>query len=442
MTRIKLIWIALCVALAAACSVDEEFRRSDSRDSRDIPPTRSDDSEMRNVLLLYSAGFNSLSTYLREDIEDELMSGYIPSGGRNDNVLLVFSKLTAKPRDYQTQTSPVLFRLYKDARGEVVSDTLRTWPVGTRAVDADVVTDVLNCVRERFPAAGYGVIFSSHATGWMPEGYYSDPYYFDGGSGDDFWNAPRRLYRYREIGDDAWPAVKSVGQEYADGTSESYEIDLEDFADAIPFKLDYLIFDACLMGGVEVAWALRDKASLVAFSQTEILADGMPYKTLGNTLLGPAGPDVRKVCEDYFEQYSSRSGSSRSATISLIDTRGMEALAGECALLFEQYRDEIASLQYKSVQCFGRYVSGYDRHWFFDLRDIIEKAGATEEELEAFDVILSGAVLYAAHTPTFLNLTINTDCGLSMYLPVAGSDYLNEFYRSSISWNDVTALVK
>ena len=101
MTRIKLIWIALCVALAAACSVDEEFRRSDSRDSRDIPPTRSDDSEMRNVLLLYSAGFNSLSTYLREDIEDELMSGYIPSGGRNDNVLLVFSKLTAKPRDYQ-----------------------------------------------------------------------------------------------------------------------------------------------------------------------------------------------------------------------------------------------------------------------------------------------------------------------------------------------------
>ena len=85
MTRIKFIWIALCIAFVAACTGDAEFRRGDSRDSRDsrdIPQTRSNDPETRRVLLLYSAGYNSLSTYLKEDIEDELMSGFIPGDGR------------------------------------------------------------------------------------------------------------------------------------------------------------------------------------------------------------------------------------------------------------------------------------------------------------------------------------------------------------------------
>ncbi|MBR6054080.1 MAG: hypothetical protein IKP46_01920 [Bacteroidales bacterium] len=441
MTRIKLIWIALCVALAAACNDDAEFRRSASHDSRDVPQTRSDDPETRRVLLLYSAGFNSLSSYLKEDIEDELMSGYIPGDSRMENVLLVFSKLTTAPRKYEIQTAPVLFRLYKDIKGNVVSDTLRTWPVGTRAVDTEVVREVLTYVREEFPAAGYGMIFSSHSTGWVPDGYYSDPSYFEGDD-DTFWGAPRKLFRYREINDGSGPDVKSVGQEYANGTSESYEIDLEDFAAAIPYKLDYLIFDSCLMGGVEVAWALRDKTFLVAFSQTEILAQGMPYKTLGKSLVGPAGPDVAQVCKDYFEQYDSGSTGSRSATISLIDTSSMDELAEICAVLFDRYGSAIAALNSRTVQCFGRNDHGVAHYWYFDLRDILVKAGANESDLTEFDAVLEKVVLYSAHTPSFLGIVINTNCGLSMYLPVAGSEYLDNFYRSSISWNEAVSLVR
>lgn len=443
MTRIKFIWIALCIAFVAACTGDAEFRRGDSRDSRDsrdIPQTRSNDPETRRVLLLYSAGYNSLSTYLKEDIEDELMSGFIPGDGRLENILLVFSKLTERPRNYEIQTSPVLFRIYKDAKGTVISDTLRTWTLGTRAVDTEVLGDVLTYVRNRFPAAGYGMIFSSHGTGWVPDGYYSDPSAF--GDGDDFWNAPRRTFRYREINDGTWPDVKSVGQEYAFGTSESYEIDLEDFAAAIPYKLDYLIFDACLMGGVEVAWSLRDKASLIAFSQTEILAQGLPYKTVGNSLIGPGGPDVLKVCQDYFEQYDTQGGANRAATISLVKTDGMEALAEVCAPLFEKYSGAIASLSESSVQGFGRVAGGYAHPWYFDLRDILVKAGADVSELAAFDGVLAQTVLYSAHTPSFLGIRIDTNCGLSMYLPSEGSEYLNNFYRTSISWNEAVSLVR
>ena len=441
MRNFKLIWIVFALALLAGCTKGGEFDKNVPPSARYIPESRADDGERRNVAILYSAGFNSLSNYLKEDIE-ELKSGYIPSGGRTDNVLLVFSKLPRLSGSYDEQTSPVLFRLYKDARGSVVSDTLKVWPVGTRAVDAAVVTDVLNYVRQTFPANGYGIIFSSHATGWMPEGYYSNPFDFEEGE-DDFWGAPRRSFRYCEIhSEDGLPEVKSVGQEYANGKTESHEINIQDFAEAIPFKLDYLIFDACLMGGVEVAYALKDKASLVAFSQTEILAQGIAYKLAGECLLKPAVPMVKTVCSDYFEQYEKQTGSYRSATISLINTDAMDALAEVCATLFEKYRSEIASLKFKQVQCFGRNVSGWDRHWFFDLRDVIVKAGASDEDLASLDAVLSEAVVYCAYTPLFLSIRINTDCGLSMYLPVAGSNYLNEFYKSSIAWNDATALVK
>ena len=53
--------------------------------------------ESRNVLLLYSAGFNSLSGYLEEDIRD-LLSGELPSEGRIKDVLLVYSHLPVKKK--------------------------------------------------------------------------------------------------------------------------------------------------------------------------------------------------------------------------------------------------------------------------------------------------------------------------------------------------------
>ena len=49
--------------------------------------------ESRQVLLLYGAGFNSLSSDIWSNI-DEIKRGYLPGKGRNDDVVLVFSHLT------------------------------------------------------------------------------------------------------------------------------------------------------------------------------------------------------------------------------------------------------------------------------------------------------------------------------------------------------------
>ena len=46
--------------------------------------------ETRKVMLLYEAGFNSLSNDIQRNL-DVLRDGYLPGKGRNDDVVLVFS---------------------------------------------------------------------------------------------------------------------------------------------------------------------------------------------------------------------------------------------------------------------------------------------------------------------------------------------------------------
>ena len=131
---------------------------------------RVEQTEQRNVLLLYSAGYNSLSTFLKEDIDD-LQQGWLPATGRNDNILLIYSHLTEKGAGYNTPTQPTLTRVYKDYDGQIIKDTLVRYPGDTRSATAEQLHSVLSFAKREFPAKSYGMIFSSHATGYLPAGY-------------------------------------------------------------------------------------------------------------------------------------------------------------------------------------------------------------------------------------------------------------------------------
>ena len=127
-----------------------------SSDRRDEYGGREVREESRNVLLLYSAGFNSLSGYLEEDIRD-LLSGELPSEGRIKDVLLVYSHLPVNKGAYATPSSPVLTRVYKDIYGNVASDTLVVYPSSARSASAAQLNEVLTYVRDNFPAKTYGI---------------------------------------------------------------------------------------------------------------------------------------------------------------------------------------------------------------------------------------------------------------------------------------------
>ena len=99
--------------------------------------------ETRQVLLLYEAGFNSLSNDINRNI-NVLRQGYLPEKGRNEDVVLVFSHQTPDNRRVYTQdTAPVIYRLYSE-HGEPCADTLKAWPAGTPVANKEMMTEVFN----------------------------------------------------------------------------------------------------------------------------------------------------------------------------------------------------------------------------------------------------------------------------------------------------------
>ena len=409
---------ALLIFLFAVCSCfkdpdfDSGFPGADN--SGRTLPERAYSEPTRRVMIMVSAGFNSLSGYLSQDLLD-MEQGYLPQGtGYTSDVVLVLSRLPQYHGDYSVECPPVLYRLYMDEENFVQRDTLKIWADDTPLCQKETLQDALSFIQRKFPAKGYGMVFSSHASGWLPEGYYSDPSKYEKNSGKGF---------------------RSIGQDVV-GTG-GVEMEIKDFADAIPMHLDYLLLDACLSGCVEVAWELRNKTDMIGFSPTEVLADGFDYLNITRRLLASV-PDPVDVCREYFQYYDSQSGSGRSASITAVDTRQLEPLAEICRTLFEKYRTSIMALDGNSVQGYFR----YDKHYFYDLRDILVQAGITRREESQLNAALDACLLYQAATPFFINIRLSRVCGLSMYLPSMGTDFLNHFYQDQIAWNEATLLVK
>ena len=402
---------------------------------------RPSSNEVRHTFIVFSLGHNNLSSSLQKDLAD-LRSGFVPGNGRNDNILLIFSHKVPVSTSWSTPDSPTLERVYSDYGGNVVCDTLKVWPKETVSASASTIREVLEFVRDEYPSKSYGMLLSSHATGYLPAGFYGNPNYVYQGISTSRYRRSQSPYMsvpYIELPRmEGEPMVKSIGQDLLGNVSN--EMELAPFADAIPMELEYILFDACLMGGVEVAWQLRDKCRFVGFSQAEVLASGFDYTRIGTHLLSTRTPEPEAVCDDYYQSYAVQSGVYQSATISMIDCKGMEPLAQVCNELFAKYRTALDSMDYGKVQQY--YRSNY--HWFYDLESIVMNLGATPEEMSRFRKALEGCVVYKNATDYFMKgaggFQIKTFSGLSMYLPANGHSELNRFYKT-LDWNRDTGLV-
>lgn len=387
---------------------------------------------------MFSFGYNNLSYDLYEDIED-LIQGDLPEYGYKENVVLVLRHGTSKNYNYSQPSAPILTHIYSKGE-EIIYDTLKVYSDTTVAARKSVVNDVLNIAKKRFPAKHYGMLISSHATGWAPQGYcYSPP---DKSSGTIFslnadqYEGPAKYH-------DESPLLKSVGSHYNGSPARSIEIEIPDLADAIPMHLDYILFDACFMGCVEVAYELKEKCDKICFSQTEVLSGGMDYDTLLSVLFDKDGVDLTVCAENYFNMYKNQTASfMRSATVSVVDCQKLEPLAQIVARNSDAIRSLSESNERRNVQ--GYFQPKYSRYHgiFFDLEDILNKSNISDHDMEELQAALNDCIQCKYSTNKFLDeFTINTHCGLSMYLPDADREILNEYYKT-LKWGKTTQLIK
>lgn len=373
-------------------------------------------------VIVYAEAFNNLSSDIKLNIETAF-SGSIPQYGSKKH-LLVYSRCALSDVD-PTPVDGYLVNAYRNQTGALQVDTLLTVPSQESSVDPAVIRRVLQKVVQAAPADHYGLIMSSHGSGWLPKNYVTD--------GDDALD-------YHVLA-----PSKSFGSEgyIKNGPKTPEEIEISDLAGAIPMHLDWIVFDACFMGCVEVFYQLRNVADYIAAAPTEILSTGFDYTTLSPYLLADGG-SVVKFSDAYYQRYLNdpRGSIYRSATITVADCSMLENLAETCNTLFRKYSAQIAALGNKSgIQFYFRDPSTIRYCYFYDLADILKHTGADASDMEALNRALDRCISYKAATEKFLDLKINTYSGMSMFLPSTGTTKLKEYYKS-LDWNVATGLVK
>ena len=199
-------------------------------------------------------------------------------------------------------TKPVLYQIKLRNDGQVERDTVCTYP-NQYSTDPNVMSKVISDAYKQFPAEKYGLILSSHGGSW-----------YNGGV---------------EVPD--FLRTKSFGSEWHTETDKthSFTMYIPTIATALASvnatigkKLQYILFDSCLMGGVEVAYELKDVTNYFMASAASVWGIGMPYNT---TVKGLATMDETGLIAagDAFYSYYSNA----TCTMSLIDETEIEGLA-------------------------------------------------------------------------------------------------------------------
>jgi hypothetical protein len=359
-----------------------------------------DSDDYRKVIILYMAANNNLSSYAQENITT-MKGGFIPDKESKD-ILILYAHLA--------EGNPRLVRLYKDTDGTVIEDPVAAYE-DQNSANGDVLKAVLNKVKSIFPSKEYGLILWSHATGWLPQGYYNSTF-----QGTYFQDPYEGL-------------VKSFGED------RGVEMEIKELKSALPFHFNFIIFDCCFMGGIESVYELRDKANYIIASPTEILAYGFPYRDIMNPLF-QSKSNLEEACDLFYEYYNSLTGVHQSATIALYKTDQLRQLATVTNSIFNSHRDKIATLDMGSIQPYFR----LNKRWFWDLGSLVEQI-ATPSEFQNFTNALNKVVIKKLNTEYFIDIKIDKFSGISTYIQNPSNSFLDTFYKG-FDWNFDSEMIK
>lgn len=284
------------------------------------------------------------------------------------------------------------------------------------ATDPVVMEEVLKDMQKIAPSDSYGLILGSHASGWMKG--------------------------------------NSV-QSKAFGDDDGYNINIPDLADVLKNsfseKLDFVLFDACMMGTAEVGYELKEITSHCIASVMETPALGFPYKQIFSYLYSE-NIDYSAVCHEFisFNKINNAWG-----TCAVMDCSQMENLASAVKAKLLEWQDALSSVSMQNVQQYG--VNSY-KYFSYDVLDFFRELGRKSGVVKTTDLNEAIASVQSALNQAviakdclfgvdydFEGLTIDGTrfCGIGMYIPKEVNDYVpdniswnnwNDYYEQSISW--------
>ncbi|WP_303240254.1 clostripain-related cysteine peptidase [Phocaeicola plebeius] len=408
-------WLyTLLVVVLAACS-------------NEIPEQQPAKRSGRTVLAYLIS--NNAGTSLDNDLRNNVIDMYTALGNMKEScTLLVFYR----PYTGDTPLSnPTLMSFYTDGRGNVNNQPVlsgdnltfkavcqiaqkKEYTMNSQiATDPAVMKEVFTDMQIVAPSDSYGLILGSHASGWMKG--------------------------------------NSV-QSKAFGDDDGYNIDIPDLADVLKNsfseKLDFVLFDACMMGTAEVGYELRETTSYCIASVMETPVYGFPYDQILPYLYSE-NVDYSAVCHEFvsFNKTNNLWG-----TCAVMDCSQMENLASAVKAKLSEWQDALSSVSMQNVQQYG--VGSY-RYFSYDVLDFFRELGRKSGVVKTTDLNEAIASVQSALNQAviakdclsgvdydFDGVVIDGTrfCGIGMYIPgeynpyVANKTAWNDYYEQSISW--------
>ena len=354
---------------------------------------------------------------------------------KNEATLLVYWDGSGSYGDWE---NPVVLRYTTDGYGNVngqqalpqdatveevvaLAEVVKEYP-SQLSVDKNVMTQVLNDMISYSPTSRFGLIAASHGSAWT-----------------------NSIFMSRSL-------TRSFGQ---DGKGTDNTMLIKDMADAMKAtgtKFDFLLFDACFMGTVEVCYDFRDVANYQIISVMEVPAYGFPYEVSLDYLYEGTVDGYKKICQAYIDFYKQRyeKGNQAWGTIALVDSKEMKALATSVKNVF---MDENMKNMHFDKHFISSEVQEYGRDGgseiAYDMKGVMMQLKSllrNGDELDLFNEQLEKTILYKGclekANPSRYSVNPDQYCGLGMYVPLYYMDKWNSFFKTidwytAAGWNEV-----
>ncbi len=367
-----------------------------------------DSVNKQTILVFYpwtgSKSSTGLLGYLQNNI-DSICDGIIDRKGLNNSRVLVF--LSNK---YNHST---LYDLQYNATTKSVDRVPLKEYEGTSYASAEGIADIMNEVKTQASALNYALIVGVHGCGWT---YASDwsryPYYArpsvtrpsdNNFSGIQFGpdpNAPlTRFFGSVSLAENAMD-ISTL----AEGIRES------------GLKMQYILFDACYMSNIETAYELKDVTNYMIASGSEIMAAGLPYRSMWSYLNSPT-PNYSSIVSTSVNFY--KNSSAPFCNLAAIDCRQVEKLASVMKDINAENQLQ-ASVNLDSIQ----HLDGFRPNLFYDLETYVDSLRPSGYLLDQFKSQLKLTIKASDHTDEAYTCIYSSDsfkiknyCGITISDP-------------------------
>ena len=368
-----------------------------------------DSVNKQTILVFYPWTGDKSRTGLLGDLQnniDSICDGIIDRKGLNNSRVLVF--LSDK---YNHST---LYDLQYNATTKSVDRVPLKEYEGASYASAEGIADILNEVKTKASALNYALIVGAHGCGWT---YASDWSKYPDYARPSVTRPRDNNFSGIQFGPDPnAPLTRFFGSvSLAENAME-----ISTLAEGIResgLKMQYILFDACYMSNIETAYELKDVTNYMIASGSEIMAAGLPYRSMWS-YLNSSTPNYSGIVSTSVNFYKNNS-SAPFCNLAAIDCRQVEKLAGVMKDINAENQLQ-ASVNLDSIQ----HLDGFRPNLFYDLETYVDSLHPSGYLLDQFKNQLKLTIKASDHTDEAYTYIFSPDyikiknyCGITISDP-------------------------